>query len=184
MTKLFSIISHLYVLSLWGNMAFGQGSDNYFIIKVIDQKTGRGVPMVELRTLSQRLYITDSNGIIAFDDTSLMNQRVTFTLFSHGYECPTDWVVSDAISGTNTIIKIKCENIAERLYRITGQDIYGESSRAGLFVPIKHQGLNGKVIGQDTFVEFCQMKTTWGDILSTGFKGHRSNRRRGKAVGS
>ena len=178
MTKLFSTISLLYIFSLWGNMVSSQGNDDYFIIKVVDQKTGRGVPMVELRTLSQRLYITDSNGIIAFDDTNLMNQRVTFTLFCHGYECPTDWVVRDAIPGTSTIIEIKCKNIAERLYRITGQDIYGESSRAGLFVPIKHQGLNGKVLGQDTFIETLyrgKLYWFWGDTFGpASFNGEAS----------
>ena len=75
-------------------MVFGQGSDNYFIIKVVDQKTGRGVPMVELRTLSQRLYITDINGIIAFDDTNLMNQRVNFHFSAMDINAPRiGWVL-------------------------------------------------------------------------------------------
>ena len=34
----------------------------YFAIKVIDEQTGRGVPMVELQTTSSVSYYTDSSG--------------------------------------------------------------------------------------------------------------------------
>ena len=59
-----------------------------FMIKVVDDQTGRGVPLVELRTTSNVRYYTDSQGIIAFCEPGLMNQQVYFEVFSHGYECP------------------------------------------------------------------------------------------------
>ena len=39
---------------------------DYFKIKVIDEETGRGIPLVELRTQSWIRYYTDSNGIVAW----------------------------------------------------------------------------------------------------------------------
>lgn len=160
------------------NIVKSQGSTDYFIIRVVDQSTGRGVPMVELRTQSERLYITDSNGIIAFDDASLMDQQVIFKVFSHGYEGSKDGLVLNVKKGDSTTLKISRRNIAERLYRITGQDIYGESAKAGIPFPIKCQALNGKVMGQDTFIETLykgKLYWFWGDtFVPAGFNGGAS----------
>ena len=35
----------------------------YFAIEVVDAQTGRGVPLVELKTTSDVRYYTDSNGL-------------------------------------------------------------------------------------------------------------------------
>ncbi len=40
----------------------------YFRIRVEDQDTGRGVPLVELRTVNEIRFYTDSNGIVALND--------------------------------------------------------------------------------------------------------------------
>jgi hypothetical protein len=64
------------------------GSEKYFKIIVVDEETGRGVPLVELRTTNNSRYYTDSNGIIAFDDPTLIGQPVFFWIKSHGYEYP------------------------------------------------------------------------------------------------
>src|SRR5262245_3359990 len=61
-----------------------------FKIQVVDDVTGRGVPMVELRTVPQARFVTDSAGVVAFDEPSLMDQPVFFTVSSHGYEFPAD----------------------------------------------------------------------------------------------
>src|SRR5262245_53906583 len=37
--------------------------DRYFKITVLDEETGRGVPLVELRTIHGLKLITDSNGV-------------------------------------------------------------------------------------------------------------------------
>ena len=165
----------LYILSIDVQPLFAQDSLKYFTIRVIDSKTGRGVPLVELKTSSTIRYYTDSNGIIAFDEPTLMNQMVSFALFSHGYEGPKDPLVFNTIPGTNTVIRIKRLNIAERLYRITGQDIYGHSVWLGLPSPIKHQALNGKVMGQDTYIETLykgKLYWFWGDTETPyGFNG-------------
>lgn len=148
-----------------------QDRSSYFTIKVVDEETGRGVSLVELKTTSHCRYYSDSQGIIDFYEPSLMNQQVYFYVFSHGYECGRDQFGNRAIllqitPGDSAVIKIKRINIAERLYRITGQDIYGSSARLGIPIPIKQAGLNGKVTGQDTFIETVykgKIYWFWGD---------------------
>ena len=61
-----------------------------FRIQVVDEETGRGVPLVELRTVNQVRYVTDSNGVVAFDEPGLFNLKVFFTVTSHGYEAAKD----------------------------------------------------------------------------------------------
>src|SRR5262249_22515328 len=61
-----------------------------FAITIVDEETGRGVPLVELQTVNNIRYYTDSNGVVAFDEPGLMNQTVFFHIKSHGYEFPKD----------------------------------------------------------------------------------------------
>ena len=76
----------LLLLSNTGSAA----NANYFKITVVDEETGRGVPMVELTTTNEVRYYTDSNGIVAFFEPGLMGQVVYFRIKSHGYEFPQD----------------------------------------------------------------------------------------------
>ena len=62
----------------------------YFAIEVVDRQTGRGVPLVELKTTNQLRYITDSHGIVAFLEPGLMDREVFFHIASHGYAYPKD----------------------------------------------------------------------------------------------
>ena len=64
--------------------------NRYFVIQVQDEQTGRGVPLVELKTVSNLRFYTDSGGYSAIDDPALMNQRVYFSIISDGYEFPID----------------------------------------------------------------------------------------------
>ncbi len=61
-----------------------------FRIQVVEEGTGRGVPLVELKTVNQIRYVTDSNGIVAFDEPGLFGQKVFFSVRSHGYEIEKD----------------------------------------------------------------------------------------------
>jgi len=45
-----------------------------FRIEMVDDETGRGVPLVELRTVNQIRYVTDSDGIATFDEPCLLLQ--------------------------------------------------------------------------------------------------------------
>src|SRR5437763_15783261 len=96
----------------------------FFAIELVDDQTGRGVPMVELRTTNGTSYCTDSSGLVAFDEPGLMDRKVFFGISSHGYEFPADGfgirgVALQTTTGGSARLKIKRLNIAERLYRIT-----------------------------------------------------------------
>src|SRR6185369_12564234 len=126
-----------------------------FAIDVVDEQTGRGVPLVELTTTNGVTYVTDSAGAVAFDEPGLMNERVFFHVKSHGYEFPKDGfgyrgVALDVTPGGSAQVKIKRLNIAERLYRVTGEGIYRDSVLLGRQAPIRQPLLNAQVTGSDS----------------------------------
>ena len=142
-----------------------------FRIKVVDDQTGRGVPLIELKTTNVVSYFTDSHGVIALYEPGLMNQNVFFHISGHGYEYPKDGFGFRGKrikikSGGSRTIKVKRINIAERLYRITGQGIYRDSVVLGDSVPLANPVINGLVMGQDS-VQTCWYKDKlywfWGD---------------------
>lgn len=127
-----------------------------FWIRLMDEGTGRGVPLVQLTTPRDAIrFWTDSNGVAAIDDATLDGHDVIFTVKSHGYEFQERILNEPAARvhvepGNHAELKIHRVNIAERLYRVTGADIYRDSVLAGLPVPIAQPLLNGGVTGQDT----------------------------------
>ncbi len=162
--------SSLFVLlALWTNLAVAEA--DYFSIRVIDEQTGCGVPLVELRTVHNVRYYTDSAGRVAFHEPGLMDQEVFFFVRSHGYEYPADgFGIRGArlkvSPGGEATLKVKRLNIAERLYRVTGGGIYRDSVLLGRPVPIEHPVLNGLVLGQDsvfTIVYADRLYWFWGD---------------------
>src|SRR5215207_7517799 len=62
-----------------------------FVIRVVDDQTGRGVPLVELKTVNKVASWTDSAGLVAFDEPGMMGQDVYFHVGSPGYEYPKDF---------------------------------------------------------------------------------------------
>ena len=52
----------------------GGGVPEPFAIEVVDADTGRGVPLVELETVNNQRFVTDSNGLAALDGPDLMGQ--------------------------------------------------------------------------------------------------------------
>lgn len=128
---------------------------DYFRIIVQDDATGRGVPLVELRTVNEVRYYTDSGGIVAVNDPELMGQTVYFKVSSPGYDVPADGfgnrgLALKVVAGGRAIVKLRRTNIAERLYRVTGAGIYRDSILVGHPVPLKRPLLSGQVMGQDT----------------------------------
>ena len=128
-----------------------------FRIQVVDEETGRGVPLVELKTVNQVRYVTDSNGIVAFDEPGLFNRKVFFLVSSHGYEAAKDnfgyrGAALDVTEGGSARITIQRRNLAQRLYRVTGAGIYRDSTLTGDPIPIREPLLNGRVFGQDSVV--------------------------------
>jgi hypothetical protein len=151
--------------------AVGTSHQRVFRIHVVEEGTGRGVPLVELRTVNQIRYVTDSNGIVAFDEPGLLNRKVFFSITSHGYEVDKDGFgyrgkALDVTEGGSADIVIRRKNIARRLYRVTGAGIYRDSALTGDQVPIREPLLNGKVFGQDSVVNAVyhgKIHWFWGD---------------------
>lgn len=148
-----------------------------FAIHVVDGETGCGVPLVELKTTSNVVYVTDSNGIVAFDEPGLMNQKVWFAVSSHGYEFPKDGFglrgrALEVTPGGEATIKVKRINIAQRLYRVTGPGIYRDTVLVGKESPIKQPLLNAQVIGSDsvqTTIYQGKLHLFWGDTLRPSY---------------
>ncbi len=142
-----------------------------FTIEVVDDRTGRGVPLVELRTVNGILLVTDSNGLAAFDEPGLTDQTVFFHVRSHGYELPKDGFgyrgrALDVRAGGSARIAINRLNVAERLYRVTGAGIYRDTVLAGREPPIAQPLLNARVFGSDSVVNALyrgKLHWFWGD---------------------
>lgn len=145
--------------------------EDYFAIKVVDEATGRGVPLVELRTVNGIRYVTDSNGLVAFYEPGLMNQDVFFAVSSHGYEFPKDGFgfrgkKLTVTPGGSATLTIKRLNLAERLYRVTGGGIYHDSMLLGQKTALKEPTLNGQVLGSDSVLNAVhrgKLYWFWGD---------------------
>ena len=152
-------------------------ADAYFKITVVDEQTGRGVPLVELKTVNNVRYYTDSAGVAAFHEPGLMNQSVFFHVKSHGYEFAKDGFgyrgkALTVTEGGSATLKIKRINLAERLYRITGGGIYRDSVLVGDAVPLSHPVLNGRVFGSDSVVNTLyrgKLYWFWGDTNRPGY---------------
>src|SRR5688572_28258903 len=146
-------------------------STHSFKIHVVDDQTGRGVPLIELRTVNSISHWTDSAGVIAFQEPGLMNREVFFHVQGHGYTYPKDFfehrgVRLTPVAGGSATIKVQRVNIAERLYRMTGQGIYRDTLLLGEKAPIREPVLNGQVMGQDTVIAMPyrgKIYWFWGD---------------------
>lgn len=142
-----------------------------FMIKIVDAETGRGIPLVELKMTNNILYYTDSAGVVAFNEPGLMDQSVFFHLSSDGYDFPADMFGNrgqavQITPGGMITIEMNRVNIAERLYRVTGQGIYRDSVLLGLNAPIQEPLINGLVMGQDSVqtIEYNnKLYWFWGD---------------------
>ena len=142
-----------------------------FAIEVVDASTGRGVPLIELRTVNEIRFVTDSAGLVAFDEPGLIGRPVFFHVRGHGYEYPVDGfgfrgTRLDVVSGGCARVEVRRINIAERLYRATGQGIFRDSVLLGRPVPVREPLLNGHVMGQDSVLEATfrgRIHWFWGD---------------------
>jgi hypothetical protein len=147
---------------------------DWFRITVIDEQTGRGVPLVELETVNHIRFYTDSNGVVAFHEPGLMDQSVFFIIKSHGYEYPADasgdrGTALQVTPGGSVVLKINRKNIAERLYRVTGAGIYRDSVLTGQPAPIRQPIMNARVFGSDSVVNAVyrgKIWWFWGDTFN------------------
>jgi hypothetical protein len=123
-------------------------------IKVIDGDTGRGLPLVELETVNGLTFVTDNAGRVAFHEPGLIGKQIFFSVKSHGYETPKDGFGIAGVRVTPEVgqiaeIKLKRQNLAERLCRLTGEGLYRDSRLLGYETPLPAESL-GRVAGQDS----------------------------------
>lgn len=145
----------------------------WFGIHIVDAQDNRGVPMVELKTTGAVRYYTDSAGYVAIDDPVLLGRKVFFFVGSDGYEFPADGFgmrgkALDVRAGAVETLKIQRKNIAQRLYRFTGEGIYRDSVMLGLPAPIREPLLNAQVSGQDSTMAVVHdgaIHWFWGDTM-------------------
>jgi hypothetical protein len=153
------------------------GRPKPFAIQIVDEQSGRGLPLVELKTVNEIRFYSDSAGYVAITDPTLLDRRIFFHVSSDGYEFPADGfgyhgVAIELKPDGQATLKIKRMNIAERLYRITGEGIYGDSVLLGRAAPIRQPISNAQVAGQDS----CQsevyrgkIRWFWGDTMRLAY---------------
>jgi len=165
----------LILLLLAGDPSVETG--RHFEIAVVDGQTGRGVPLVELSTVNDVRYFTDSNGVVAFHEPGLMGRTVFFHVNSHGYEFPKDGFgfrgkALRVTPGGRAQLEIKRVNIAERLYRVTGGGIYRDTVLLGRKAPTERPLLNAEVLGSDSVLSAVyrgKIYWFWGDTNRPGY---------------
>src|ERR1043165_7025927 len=97
-----NMIRHFIFIALAFTQSLFAASNPYFAIEVVDQETGRGLPLVELKTVNSVAYWTDSGVLVAFNEPGLMGEEVYFHVQSPGYEYPKDFF-------DNRGIKLRCK---------------------------------------------------------------------------
>lgn len=145
--------------------------DGWAEIRVIDPASGRGVPLVELETVNNLLFVTDNAGRVAFREPGLMGRELFFSVRSHGYTTPKDGFGYAGYRvtprpGKPVVLKLPRKNFAERLCRLTGEGLYRDSVLLGHKTPLADPLNPGKVGGQDSIQSIVYRDKVywfWGD---------------------
>lgn len=124
----------------------------WFGIQVIDEATGDGVPLAELRTVNEMRFVSDNAGWVAVQEPGLMGREVFFHVTSPGYEIAKDGFGYRGVrlmpkEGGAATVKMKRQNIAVRTARLTGAALYRDSEL--LAKPVLSPN-SADVLGQDS----------------------------------
>jgi hypothetical protein len=150
--------------------AGGAGASDYFRVSVLDGATGKGVPLVQLRTGNYINHWSDNAGNVAFNEPGMMDMPVFFSVLSDGYNF-TGGVAREPIQddprgtdpgvallttrGGSATIYLNRTQVAQRVYRLTGGGRWRDTMLAGAPLPPQAQGDravldSGGPIGQDS----------------------------------
>ena len=159
-----------------GSAALRAAPADWFGIHVVDAATGRGVPLITLTTTGHGAHITDNAGWIAFQEPELMERDVFFHVSGPGYTVPKDGFGYAGVrltpkAGATGEVKITRVNLAERLYRVTGEGRYRDSTLLGRPAPIAYPNFGG-VAGQDSVQAVPwqgRVFWLWGDTNVPGY---------------
>lgn len=141
--------------------------DPPFELQVVDDVTGRGVPLARVDGPRGPEW-TDAAGHLAVRDPALFDGPGTWTFEPlDGYSGGAPLTLTPTPGGAATLAVTR-ENVAERLYRITGRGVYRDSVLLGLPTPTASPVLNGRVMGQDTILVLPwggDWLWLWGDTI-------------------
>jgi hypothetical protein len=146
-----------------------------FGIHVVDEQ-GRGIPLVELRTVNEIRRVTDNAGWIAWDEPGMMDREIFWYVGGPGIEREKDGF---SFRGVRAVTKrgafaecqVTTSNIATRMGRLTGQGLYRDSEQLGLSHPMANI-IEPGVAGQDSVqaVPFNGgLFWLWGDTTQTRY---------------
>ena len=137
---------------------------NMFKITIVDGVTGRGVPLVQLRTSNYISWYSDSAGVVAFDEPGMLGMAVYFVVLTDGYEIVASAVLPNTpgsepgvllrtVGGDSATITLRRTQPAERLYRLTGGGLYRDTLLTGGAAPVKEPQISkSSSIGQDSLM--------------------------------
>jgi hypothetical protein len=133
-----------------------------FRIACVDDATGLGVPLVQLKTSNYISFYSDSAGVVAFDEPGLVGRTVYFVVLTDGYEVidtPPDapasepGVLLNTSAGGGATVRLRRTQHAQRLFRLTGGGLYRDTLLTGGIAPVAEPLLpTGGVIGQDSLM--------------------------------
>jgi hypothetical protein len=181
LARRYTLLAGIGLMSLGLSCGIAAAEEKPFEIQVLDDQTGRGVPLVELETTNALRFVTDSAGRIALDEPLWPGQEFFFSVRSHGHQFNKDGF---GFAGARIVIepggrkelRITRLNVAERLYRITGEGIYRDSQLLGRQTPLDQAlfapFVNAGVVGQDSAQAAMyqgQIYWTWGDTSLTRY---------------
>jgi hypothetical protein len=144
-----------------------QASTNpYFGIRIVDRDTHEGVPLVQLRTSNYIVNYSDSQGYVAFFEPGMMDHDVWFSVLTDGYTFSDDRTCKPSIThpcdsgiilhttpGKIITLTVERKQLAERVFRLTGQGIYRDSVLLNIPTPINESSMEMVApIGQDTLM--------------------------------
>lgn len=117
-------------------------------IEVLEKGSGWPVPLIELRTTHQVRFVTDNDGVIAFDLPELMGRETWFDVLGHGYERPKDGFGHRGVRlkpepGKTLKVEVTRTMIAKRLGRSTGGGLFAESQKLGRELDQMESGVLG-----------------------------------------
>ena len=141
-----------------------------FGIHVVDETTGAGVPLVELRMVHGMSWFSDNQGWICFHEPGLMDRDVAWLVSEPGIDFPKDGFGyacfrARSAPGKVATLRVRRTDIATRIGRLTGQGLYRDSELLGKPVPVPNGSPVG-LLGQDSVqaVEYQnKLFWLWGD---------------------
>lgn len=142
-------------------------------VEIVDKENGWPVPMVELRTTHDARYVSDNAGLIALEDSDLLDREVWLHVKGHGYEVAKDGFGFQGVrvtpkAGGKLRIEVERKNVAKRLGRLTGAGMFAESGKLGIKTPLPETG----VFGCDSVLmakHGSKLFWLWGDTSMPGY---------------